>query len=70
MTEKKTELIFAEGCFDAFEGTPEELAEIVAEIKRMHESGEMLQNGRPMTPEEEEELMYLLEAQKLNNPRQ
>ena len=70
MTEKKTELVFAEGCFDSFEGTPEELAALVSEIHRLHESGELLDNGRPMTPEEEEELMYLLEAQKLNNQRQ
>lgn len=70
MTDKKPELIFAEGCFDNFEGTDEELAELVAHIKELFESGELLQSGRPMTPEEEEELMYLLEAQKLNNRRQ
>lgn len=70
MTDKKPELIFGEGCFDNFEGTPEELAELVAHIKELFESGELMKSGRPMTEEEEEELMYLLEAQKLNNKRQ
>lgn len=71
MTEKKKmELVFQKGCFDNFEGTPEELAELVAHIKQMVESGEILEHGRPLSEEEEEELMYLLQAQELNNRRQ
>jgi hypothetical protein len=68
MTEKKDDLklVFAEGCFDSFEGTPEELAEIVAEIHRLHESGELAENGRPMTPEEEDELLFMIDNQKHN----
>ena len=41
MTDKKKTLEFAPGCFDNFEGTQEELDEMVAEIQRMFESGEM-----------------------------
>jgi len=44
--EKKTpEIIFAPGCFDSFEGTQEELDEMIAEIQRMVESGEIEENA-------------------------
>jgi hypothetical protein len=44
--EKKTpEIIFAPGCFDSFEGTQEELDEMIAEIKRMAESGELFEQA-------------------------
>ena len=36
---------FAEGCFDDFEGTQEELDELVAHIKEMAASGELLENS-------------------------
>jgi hypothetical protein len=43
MTEEKkvTKIEFAPGCFDNFEGTQEELDELIAEIQRMFESGEI-----------------------------
>ena len=37
--EKKPEIVFAPGCFDSFEGTQEELDELVAEIQRLVDSG-------------------------------
>lgn len=44
--EKKTpEIIFAPGCFDSFDGTQEELDEMIAEIKRMAESGELFEQA-------------------------
>ena len=47
MTEKKALSIeFAPGCFDNFEGTQEELDEMVAEIQRMFESGELEANAQ------------------------
>lgn len=46
MTEKKMKLVFAPGAFDTFEGTQEELNELVAEIQRMFDSGEMLEKSR------------------------
>jgi len=46
MTEKKMKLEFAPGAFDSFEGTQEELNELVAEIQRMFDSGEMLEKSR------------------------
>jgi len=39
-------LEFAPGAFDSFEGTQEELNELVAEIQRMFDSGEMLEKSR------------------------
>ena len=57
MTDKKEmKLVFAPGAFDNFEGTQEELDEMVAEIQRMFESGEMVANSRKMTEEDFDEL--------------
>jgi hypothetical protein len=54
MTKEKKALTleFAPGCFDSFEGTQEELDEMVAEIHRMFESGEMEANARPVDIDE------------------
>jgi len=47
MTEVKTPKIeFAPGCFDNFEGSQEELDELIREITRMIESGELQENSR------------------------
>jgi len=48
----KLKLEFAPGCFDQFEGTQEELDEMVAEIQRMFESGEMESNTREVDIED------------------
>lgn len=70
MEQKKLEVVFADGCFDNFEGTPEELAELIAEIKKMCESGELIDKARPLSQAEEEELEHLMMVQALNNRRQ
>lgn len=44
--EKKLKVEFAPGAFDSFDGTQEELNELMAEIHRMVESGEFLENSR------------------------
>jgi len=44
--EKKITVEFAPGAFDGFDGTQEELDEIVAEITRMAESGELAERSR------------------------
>jgi hypothetical protein len=47
MTEKKKpEIVFAPGCFDSFEGTQEELDELVAEIHQLFESGEAFEKAK------------------------
>lgn len=53
MTEDKKELkiTFAPGCFDAFEGTQEELDEMVADIRKIFESHtaeELMEMSTPM----------------------
>jgi len=48
MTEEeknKPSIEFAPGCFDYFEGTQEELDELVVEIQRMFESSELEANS-------------------------
>ena len=67
MTEKKMKVEFAPGCFDDFDGTQQELDELVAEIERMANSGEMFENSTPVTEESladlsEEEQQVLLDA--------
>jgi hypothetical protein len=68
MTEKKkVEVIFAPGCFDNFEGTQEELDEMMAEINQLIESGEFFEKARPLSEETlanmgDEELEQLVNA--------
>jgi hypothetical protein len=54
MTEKKLEIVFAQGAFDNFEGTQEELDELVAGIKQMMEDGTLFENSKEVSPEEAE----------------
>jgi hypothetical protein len=48
MTEKKMKIVFAPGCFDNLDMTQEEMDELLAEINRMVDSGEMLENLVPL----------------------
>lgn len=66
MTEK-LKLVFAEGCFDGFDGTEEELAEVLAEIHQMMEDGTLMDNATPLRPEEAEEIVEMMQ---LRMPRQ
>jgi hypothetical protein len=54
---KKMEVVFAPGCFDDFQGTPEELAELIAKIHKMADSGEIFENARPLSEEEAAEFL-------------
>jgi len=56
MTKKKIQIEFAPGAFDDFEGTQEELNELVAEIHRLVDTGELFDNSQPLTDETFEEL--------------
>lgn len=57
MENKKPEVVFAPGCFDNFTGTQEELQDLIAEIHRLADSGELLEKSEPMSEEEVEELL-------------
>ena len=63
MTDNKLKIEFAPGCFDNFDGTQEELDELVAEIQRMVDSGEMAENSRELTAEEFYELPTEIQEQ-------
>jgi hypothetical protein len=54
MTDKKLEIVFAPGAFDNFEGTQEELDELVAGLKQMMEDGTLFENSKEVSPEEAE----------------
>lgn len=50
--DKKLKIVFAPGCFDNFEGTQEELDQLVSEIQQMLDSGELLEKSRPLDLDE------------------
>ena len=52
---KATKIEFAPGCFDNFDGTQEELDELVSEIHRMFESGELKENSHEVDIEDLDE---------------
>jgi hypothetical protein len=52
MTDKKLEIVFAPGAFDNFEGTQEELDELVAGLKQMMEDGTLFENSKEVSLEE------------------
>ena len=54
--EPKLKVVFAEGCFDGFEGTQEELAEMVAEIHQMAQDGTIMDGAVRLSDEELAEL--------------
>lgn len=62
---KKMEIVFAPGCFDQFDGTQEELDELMTKIQEMADSGELQEMAIPLSEAldelTEEELQALLE---------
>ena len=58
MTDKKKPLTveFVPGCFDQFDGTQEELDELMAEIHRMVASGDLAEYSRELTEEDFDDL--------------
>jgi hypothetical protein len=69
MTDEKKPLKieFAPGCFDGFEGTQEELDELIAEITQAVTSGEIMEMSNELTDEDfadlpEEVQLQLLQA--------
>jgi hypothetical protein len=48
MSDKEYEVRFAPGAFDSFEGTQEELDELVAEIKNLAMNGNLEENSYPV----------------------
>jgi hypothetical protein len=68
---KPMKVTFAEGCFDDFDGTQEELDELVATLTEMAASGELMEKSVPVEefPEIEEEVLELLPLLMSGNTR-
>ncbi len=78
MTEDKkpVEIVFAPGCFDHFEGSQEELDDLVKQITEMAKTGELFERSNPvdietladeLSDEELEDLMEQLADIDLSN---
>jgi hypothetical protein len=65
---KPMKIVFAPGCFDSFEGTQEELDQMIAEITQMAESGELFEKSQSIDLDlDPEEIEAMIEAD-LNDP--
>lgn len=62
--DKKPEIVFAPGCFDNFDGTQEELQELIASIHQMAEDGTLFENSEPVDDDEAEEIMQRINKEK------
>ena len=49
---KKIEIRFAPGCFDSFSGSQEELDELMSEIQKMADTGELFERANPLDIDE------------------
>ena len=58
---KEVKVVFAPGCFDTFEGTQEELDELMAEIGKLIQSGELFDNAVPIDELDDEDLRHIAE---------
>jgi hypothetical protein len=69
MTDEKKPLKieFAPGCFDHFEGTQEELDELIAEITQAVTSGEIMEMSNELTDEDFAELPEEVQLQLLQS---
>lgn len=57
----KMKIVFAPGCFDNFEGSQEELDELIAELTRMAEDGTLMEQGEPLEVDDETD-RFLMDA--------
>jgi hypothetical protein len=58
---KELKVVFAPGCFDTFEGTQEELDELMAEIGKLIQSGELFDKAVPIDELDDEDLRHIAE---------
>ena len=58
---KDVEIVFVPGCFDSFEGTQEDLDNLIAEIGQLIQSGELFNNAVPIDELSDEELRMFAE---------
>lgn len=58
---KKIEIVFAEGCFDEFDGTQEELDEMIAHIRELVDTGKLEEEAILLSEEEAEVVLQNME---------
>lgn len=63
---KPLTVTFAEGCFDNFDGTQEELQELIAHLHQAAQDGTLMKDAVPLFDLDDEEIDKLINAQ----PRQ
>lgn len=49
---KELKIVFAEGAFDGFEGTQEELDELIADLHKQLADGTLFENSIPVSPDD------------------
>lgn len=64
---KELKVVFAPGCFDSFDGTQEELDEILESIQALAKSGELTENARELTDDDFDELPTEIKEALLNS---
>jgi hypothetical protein len=67
MTDKSTKLEIAPGAFDSFDGTQEELDEMLAMLKKMLEDDTLFDNSTPVSDEEAEAIWEKLATRPKSN---
>ncbi len=60
---KEVKIEFAPGCFDQFEGTQEELDQLIQEIKDMFANGTAQEKAKPITEDSFDDLPEELQIQ-------
>jgi len=57
----KLKIVFAEGCFDEFDGTQEELQAMIADLHQQLEDGTLFDDAIPVPDEEAKEILDKIE---------
>jgi hypothetical protein len=57
----KLKIVFAEGCFDGFDGTQEELQELIADLHQQLEDGTLFENAIPVPEDEAGDILDKIE---------
>jgi hypothetical protein len=56
----KIQIEFAPGAFDDFEGTQEELDEMIAELRTMVDDGSIQEKATRLSPEEADDMLEMM----------
>ena len=64
---KPLKVVFTPGCFDNFDGTQEELQDLIAQIRQMASDGTLLEKSEPLGIDDEE---FIKALQGQMRPRQ